>query len=304
MHQNNICFCLPGIGANYQKAIGMLTKNHQAALQALANRAETAFGIKIMPFLLENRNADDLLTVWSSNYVCDYLTYQILEERAIIPQVMLGYSMGLITCAACSQAISFEDGIAVLREIIAYHQFEEAEAMVTVIGLGKEEIYSALEQVSMQAKVFIACANNEYCHVLSGREKDILSLVPGLEKRGALKIKRLETHFAFHSPYMRPGIEQYKMGLDKLSWQNCAVPLFSFIRQREIYSGEEMKEELMLNMYSAINMYAAVTQLAKEKVDIFYELGLLKGLTRIIKYICPDKQSWCFTERYRSLDGL
>jgi len=290
MNQENVCFFLPGIGDNYQEKMRIVMERHGDYLTSLANKVKSAFGIEIMPYLLNNQNADDLLTVWSSNYVCDYLTYQVMrEEGKVLPKVLLGYSMGLITCAACSQVFSFEDGITILDEIIKYRSIYEDESMVIIIGLKKETILSAIRQANMLEKVFIACENNELCYVLSGAKKDNLFIEKELINRGSIKTKHMETHFAFHSPYMMQGIERLNEALARISFKECVIPIFSPIKKCEISIGDNVREELIKNMYSTIKWRESVENIAKEEINMFFELGFNKGLTKMSKSICPEK---------------
>ena len=283
-----ITYCFPGIQDGYEKFIDKLLVNHREEFLQLSDQIKKCNQIDVEKYLI-NREETNLLTKWVSNYMCDYLVSCILMNNGIKPDMIMGYSMGLITGAVCSGAFRFEDGIHLLDQIIKYRKLNFREEMVTVIGLEEKDIQSVICEQELDEDIFIACYNNDICYGLSGKEETILKLIPKLYEYGAIKVKIINSPFAFHSAFMKPNIEQLEEYVLTLCISKPQVPILSLIDQKILCSAEDVRKELVRNMYSRMFWSKSVEMLSKD-TDTFVDIGLLKGLYKMSKGVYDQKE--------------
>lgn len=287
----NSCFCFPGIGESYVGIINKLSEKPKKMLIELAIRAKNVYNIDVVEYL-EDKHTNksyDLLTIWASNYICDYVAYQLLIDNGIVPKYMMGYSMGMVTSLACSGAITFEEGIRISQENIKYHKVHKEEEMAAVIGLSSEDLERIIKDNGYENSVYIGCENNEYCYVISGIKEHINELLPVIKENGAIKIKLLDTSFAFHSRYMLENIEEFKDFINKLTVKQAKVPILYANTQTYISNSQEIKEAIISNVYSKVRWQKSI-ELMAENCECFVEIGFSKSLKKITKIICPNKK--------------
>lgn len=283
-----ITYCFPGIQDGYEKSIDKLLVNHREEFLRLSNKIKKCNQIDVEKHLIY-RGETNLLTKWVSNYMCDYLVSNVLMNNGIKPNMIMGYSMGLITGAVCGGAFSFEDGIHLLEQIIKYRKLNFREEMITVIGLEEKDIQSIICEHEFEEDIFIACYNNDICYGLSGKEEIVLKLIPKLYEYGAIKVKIINSPFAFHSAIMKSNIEQLEEYVLTLCISEPQVPILSLIDQKILRSAEDVRKELIRNMYSIMYWSKSVEMLSKD-TDAFVDIGLLKGIYKMSKGVYGQKE--------------
>lgn len=282
-----LAFVFAGIGSDYRKLIDKFDSERMEMLQDLSGRAFKQFNIDIVSYLanknLEKKN--NILTVWSSIYTCDYIVYHTCLKEGIRPNFFLGFSMGLITALACADTITYENGIEILKEILSYHKVKEEEGMATIIGLPYEELTQTIRDCSCDTKVFIACENNEYCFGVSGIKKAVDQVADMALNQGAIKVYQIDTAFAFHTDLFLEGSEQLRDCVNRMNVKDLEIPLLSTINQNYLYHSADLKKELVCNMHSKMLWRKSIEKIATSGSVDFIEIGLGKNLSKVSKLI-------------------
>lgn len=286
--ENKICFMFAGIGEDYRKKMDKLCDDEMSYIAKLSHKAEKEFGIKIMEYLLSNEDVQyDTLTIWSAIYTCDYVIGKTYRKVGIVPELLMGYSMGLITAIASGDGISYLDGIRILKAILKYHKGEYPESMATVIGFHAQELSKLIGEHAIQ-EVFPACINNEYCIVVSGLKESVEKTVEMVTEHGAIKVHPIATNFAFHTHYFEDGIEILEDCVKQIEIRDLEVPILSSITQKVLTDKEELRTELVQNMFSVMKWKDSVETACDMGCNIFYEASLGKGLVKCSRVINGD----------------
>lgn len=280
LKKTSMAMMFAGIGTDYRKAIQKLPGEERDKIRQLSALLKDRYELDIDSYL----DGNPLDTVnnfynWLSIYTCDYVIYQWYASQGVVPDYLIGYSMGLITALACSHAISFEDGAFLLYEI--NQKESKKEGMATIIGFEKEALFKIIKDSHCEDRVFIACENNPYCFGISGYESAIRSVCEMAAERGALNIYAIDSKFAFHTPLYHTKERDLSVSVEKIKMVDSAIPVVSSIDQSIRWTAKDLSEELIRNMYSTMKWGKSISLLSQSGTKRFIEVGLGKGLTKI-----------------------
>ncbi len=283
-NKHNLAMMFAGIGADYRKVIHKIPDKERGRIHQLSDILKETYKIDINSYLYgPAMDTESNLYNWLTIYTCDYAIYQWYAARGVVPDYFLGYSMGLITALACSQAITFEAGAFLLHEI---SQKESAgEGMATIIGFEKEELGRIIKDSRNEGRVFIACENNPYCFVISGYENSVQKVCLLAAERGALHVYAIDSKFAFHTPlYHRPQ-RDLSVSVETIKVADSPIPFLSSIDQSLRWKSRDLSDELVRNMYSIMKWGDSIAFLSRSGIKNFIEVSLGKGLTKISRSI-------------------
>lgn len=130
-------------------------------------------------------------------FVIEYALARLLLSWGIVPQAMIGYSLGEYVAACLAEVFSLEDALMLIARRARMIQELPAGAMLA-IGLPEAEVRPRLN-----GTVSLAAVNAPSLCVVSGSVYAIEALAEQLGRRG-LACKRLDADRPFHSILMEP----------------------------------------------------------------------------------------------------
>src|SRR5947208_2821740 len=136
-------------------------------------------------------------------FLVSWVAFQLLKEQApaLAFEAAAGLSLGEFTALAAAGALSFEDGLKVVRQRGRFMQ-EACDAtrggMAAIIGLDESQTRAVCEQ----ADVSLANLNCPGQLVISGEERKIAQACDLAKARGARRALPLAVAGAYHSPLM------------------------------------------------------------------------------------------------------
>lgn len=281
-------FLFQGVGANYRDCLGILEKNMMDTLKQYCSIVKDETGIDLHAYLTQSRELEynSLFYDWIAIYTCDYIVYRNYVNAGIRPSMMVGYSMGLITAMACTQSITFLDGIRMLQTIYQYPKgYADECGMGVIVGKTYDEVRHLIAKGSKENDVFIASENNESCLVLSGAKSSVELVLQSAEQEGAIKASSIDTPYAFHSPYAAKGIEMFINLVDKTYIRDGEIPIISVFTQTAIQSASDLRDELIKNMATPMNWKDTIQQIGDWGIESFVEVSLEDSLTKMSRMI-------------------
>src|SRR5438874_6077939 len=136
-------------------------------------------------------------------FLVSWAAFQLLKEQApsLTFEATAGLSLGEFTALAAADALTFEDGLKLVRQRGRFMQ-EACEAtrggMAAIIGLDE----APTREVCMQAGVVLANLNCPGQLVISGETDKIAQACEFAKARGAKRALPLPVAGAYHSPLM------------------------------------------------------------------------------------------------------
>lgn len=124
----------------------------------------------------------------------------------IVPDVVLGHSVGEFAAAYCAGVYTLEQALGLLVERARLMQALPRDGAMAAIFSDEATVAAAIEQ-SGRADVAIAALNAPQSTVVSGAHDAVADLITHFEQFG-IRCQLLTVSHAFHSPLMRPAADE------------------------------------------------------------------------------------------------
>jgi [acyl-carrier-protein] S-malonyltransferase len=195
-----------------------------------------------------------------------------------------GLSLGELTALVAAKSISFTDGVRLVRrrgELMEEASLKNPGIMASIIGLS----FKDLAEICKEAGAEIANLNCPGQIVISGTEDAVRKAISISTEKGAKKAIPLNVSGAFHSSLMKEAAEKFRSELDKVTFSSPELGVVSNITADYEKNPEEIKKNLVRQLYSPVRWEDSIRNIAGKGVDTFFEIGpgkVLKGLLRRI----------------------
>lgn len=212
-----------------------------------------------------------------------------IGHRTLDFHATAGLSLGEFTALTAAGAMSFEDGLRVVRQRGRFMQ-EACDAtkgaMAAIIGL--EE--APTREVCAQAGVVLANLNCPGQLVISGEEEKILQACDLARARGARRALPLPVAGAYHSPLMAGAQPKLEAELAKVKFAPPAVPVISNVTAQPHGSPAEISARLVEQVTSSVLWETSMRHLLAQGFTRFIELGPGTALSGFMKRIDKNVQ--------------
>lgn len=291
---------LPGQGA---QEVGM-GKDFAAASAAARNlfaRADEVLGLPLTQLCFEG--PADALTATDvaqpAIYVTSLAALAALEEAAgakLQPALTAGLSLGEYTALAAAGALSFEDGLRLVRQRGAAMQAASAalpSGMSSVLGLAEEACAAACAAAAAATGKICQVANLNAPGqiVVSGEIAALDAFEPLAKAAGARRVIRLNVAGAFHSEVMRPAARELDAALKAVTFRRAACPVWQNATARPAQEPDELRANLAAQLCAPVRWEESFRAMAAAApADGFLEPApgrVLAGLARKIEPAAP-----------------
>lgn len=219
-------------------------------------------------------------------FLVSWVAFQMLRER--VPTLRFGATAGLslgeFTALAAAEAMSFEDGLEIVRKRGVYMQ-EACEvtqgSMAAVIGMEEE----ALRNICKDADVELANLNCPGQLVVSGESSKVTRACELAKERGAKRVLPLAVAGAYHSRLMKSAGPKLEKALSQVTIHTPTVPVVSNVNAKPHGEPPEIKNLLVDQVTSSVLWEASMSSLLAEGFDCFIELGPGSALSSFMKRI-------------------
>ncbi len=224
-------------------------------------------------------------------FVTSVAMWRALEEAGaateLRPQATAGLSLGEYTALWLAGAMSFEDGVRLVRQRGQFMQ-DAATAvpsgMVSVMGLSPEQVNGLCSEAAGVEVLGPANFNCPGQIVISGAKGACERAVGLVEKYGG-RGTALRVAGAFHSPLMDPAAEKLKSELGKVTFIAPRIPVVSSVTSDYYRGPDDIRELLYQQVARPIRWQESVERLASDGFDRFAEVGPGRVLTGLLRKI-------------------
>ena len=280
-------FLFAGQGA---QVIGMgkdLAENFPTA-QAWFDRANTALGYDLASICFNGPESELIKTenAQPGIFLVSWIAFEMLKERvpALRFDATAGLSLGEFTALTAAGAMSFEDGLRVVRQRGRFMQ-EACEAtkggMAAVIGL--DEIPT--REVCVEAGVVLANLNCPGQLVISGEIEKIGKACELAKAKGAKRAIPLTVAGAYHSPLMASAQPKLQAELAKAKLVAPAVPVISNVTAQPHTTPDQVAIRMVEQVTSSVRWEESMRYLLAQGYTRFIELGPGAALSGFMKRI-------------------
>ncbi|GLW47204.1 hypothetical protein Stsp02_28660 [Streptomyces sp. NBRC 14336] len=188
------------------------------------------------------------------------------------PAAVVGHSVGEISAAHISGALSLEDALLVALHRGTVLHSAAGRGRMAVVGLPSDDARRMLAE-RRPGQVWVAAANSPHATVLSGEAAALTELARTLEGEGVYCRLLESVDFASHCPLMEPVASELWRLLSGLTPRAAAVPMHSTVTGEPV-AGESLDAEYWAsNLTRPVLFDQVITALAESGHNTFIELS-------------------------------
>jgi len=261
--------------------------------KAWFERANAALGYDLAKICFEGPESELTRTenAQPGIFLVAWVAFELLREKArgLEFQATAGLSLGEFTALAAAGAVSFEEGLRVVRERGRFMQ-EACEAsqggMAAIIGLDE----AATRKVCEEAGTFLANLNCPGQIVISGPTEKLQQACELAKARGAKRALPLAVAGAYHSPLMALAQGKLESALKSVSISAPTVPVISNVTGQPHGAPDEIVRRLVEQVTSSVRWEDSIRYLLGQGFTRFIELGPGTALSGFMKRIDKNAQ--------------
>ena len=271
-------FMFPGQGSQYVNMTLDLYRNEPAFRERIKTCSELLkphLGLDLREVLYPSEGQADCAThrlnqtaiTQPALFVIEYALGRMLMDWGVRPRAMIGHSIGEYVAASLAGVFSLEDALALVAARGRLMNQLPSGSMLAV-PLPEPEIRSLLDD-----KLALAAINGPSLGVVSGPSESVDRLEKNLTEKG-LKVRRLHTSHAFHSPMMEPILNTFTEKVGEVRLNPPQIPYLSNV------TGTWITKQLAtdpsywaVHLRQTVRFSEGVQELFKEPGRVFIEVG-------------------------------
>lgn len=206
------------------------------------------------------------------------------------PDRVAGHSLGEYSALVVAGALSFSDGLRLVRlrgELMQRAGEEQRGTMAAVVGLDPAVVEDLCREASAAGVVQPANLNAPGQIVISGSVEGVRKGMELAKDRGAKLVRELVVSGAFHSPLMQTAGDGLRRELDRTSLHDAEIPVYANVTATPVTRASEIRELLHRQLTSPVRWEESVQAMAADGVTTYYEIGPGKVLQGLVKRIIP-----------------
>lgn len=291
-------FVFPGQGSQFAGMGRALAERYSVASQTFAE-ADDLFGVSLSE-LCFNGPEDILTDTYNAQpalFVAGIAALRVLYEAwdtDFRPAFTAGHSLGELTALTAAGAMSFADGLQLVRlrgELMRDAGAHSPGGMAAILGLEIETLEAICADVRSSSGGIVVVANDN-CPgqiVLAGDEAALAKALELAERSGARRAVRLPVSIAAHSPLMMPIQKVFREAVDATPFHPPVIPIMGNTTAQLMADVGSIRAELGDQLTSPVRWTESVRAMCSAGVTTFIELGSKNVLTGLLKRI--DRQA-------------
>ena len=285
-------FIFPGQGS---QAVGMgrdLAAQFPVARQ-IFEEADSILGYSLSKLMWEGpkEELDETINTQPALYVHSaavWMTFtHLYSDRK--PAFVAGHSLGELSALTASGALSFSDGIKLVRtrgELMKRAGELNPGGMAAILGLDIPTLDKVCAEAS-SADEIVQVANDN-CPgqvVISGHKSALDRAIAGAKAAGAKRALPLAVSIAAHSPLMDSIQSEWNAAVDACAIQDAEIPVVGNIHAKAIRSAHDLRADIKGQMQARVRWTESVKEMSGSGIQAFVETGSGTVLLGLIKRI-------------------
>jgi len=224
-------------------------------------------------------------------FLISWVALELLKER--VPSLSFGATAGLslgeFTALTAAGALSFEDGLEVVRQRGRFMQEACAATqgvMAAIIGLSE----AATREVCAETGVVLANLNCPGQLVISGPTDKMAPACALAKAKGAMRAMPLPVAGAYHSPLMASAQPKLEAELARVSLTGPIVPVIANVTAQPHGGPDAIRARLVEQVTSPVRWEESMRYLVGQGFTRFIELGPGRALSGFMKRIDKTAQ--------------
>ena len=284
-------FVFPGQGS---QAVGMgkdLAAQFPSARQTF-EEADTILGFSLSKLMWEGpkEELDETINTQPALYVHSIAAWNTFTAQTPLrPASVAGHSLGELSALTASGALSFADGLKLVRTRGALMKRAgelNPGGMAAILGVD----IPTLDKVCAEASTAdeIVQVANDNCPgqvVISGHKPALERAMAGAKAAGAKRALPLAVSIAAHSPLMDSIQSEWNAAVNACAMKDAEIPVIGNVHAKAIRSADDLRADIKGQMQSRVRWTESVREMTGSGIQAYVEAGSGTVLLGLIKRI-------------------
>jgi [acyl-carrier-protein] S-malonyltransferase len=207
-----------------------------------------------------------------------------LREVGIVPDYVVGHSVGEFAALAAAESLRVEDAIALVRErgiAMAEAAREHPGSMAAILGLPDATVEELCREID---QVWPANYNCPGQIVVSGENPAVDECCEEAEREGARRTVKLRVSGAFHSPLVSRAADRLRPAIERVRFHEPSATFVSTVTAK-VEPAQRLGTLLVDQLTAPVRFTQAASELVRDGVRTFVEVGPGNVLSGLVKRI-------------------
>ena len=283
---SGIAFCFPGQGS-IETGMGLEIAEASAAAREVFASGSEASGLDLerLCFAADQEELVDTAIQQPALVATSLAFLEAVKERlGIVPDFVVGHSVGEFAALAAADSMSIRDAIALVRErgmAMAEAARQKPGSMAAILGLEDEVVEQLCRKI---LGVWPANYNCPGQIVVSGEHDAVDECIELAQEAGARRAVKLKVSGAFHSPLVARAAERLRPAVERVNFKEPVAPFMSTVTAR-FESAQRVAPLLVDQLTAPVRFTQAARELMNKGVHTFVEVGPGNVLSGLVKRI-------------------
>ncbi|MDM8521889.1 type I polyketide synthase [Desulfococcaceae bacterium HSG8] len=215
-------------------------------------------------------------------FALEYALADLWQSWGVMPDVVMGHSVGEYVAACIAGVFSLEDGLKLISIRARLMQALPSNGIMAAVRADEEKVKAVMEPYTRH--VSIAAINGPSNIVISGERQAAESLLSDLKSKKIMS-RQLQVSHAFHSPLMAPMLDDFRQTASEVTYSSPRIALISNVTGKHAADDVTTPEYWVRHVRQAVRFADGVQTLCKSGASILIETGprpTLLGMARQI----------------------
>ena len=233
---------------------------------------------------------DETVYTQPALFALEYALFQLWKSWGVIPDAVMGHSLGEYVAACVAGVFSLEDGLKLVAERARLMQALPQDGEMVAVLADEARVAAAIQLYAQD--VSIAALNGPESIVISGKSQAVRSVVAALEAEG-IKTTQLQVSHAFHSPLMEPMLADFQRVAVDVTYSSPRIRLISNVTGELANAEIATPEYWCRHIRQPIKFAAGMETLHRLGYQVFVEIGPKPTLLGMGRQCLPEEgQQW------------
>ncbi len=285
-------FVFPGQGSQVV-GMGRELAAHDPIVKQIFEEADSILGFSLSKLMMEGaaEELNDTLNTQPALFIHSLAAYRAFSHLYpdLKPAALAGHSLGELSALSASGALSFNDGLRLVRkrgELMKRAGELAPGSMAAILGVDIPTLDKVCAEASTPAEIVQVA--NDNCPgqvVISGAKAAVERALLGAKSAGAKRALPLAVSIAAHSPLMDSIQKEWREAVASTKFSAPQLTVIGNVHAAPLTDEGSARADIIAQMQSRVRWTESVRYMAAQGITSFVEVGTGAVLGGLIKRI-------------------